>query len=116
MKNKWGNYAIKDGKVKSSYIREYCNRKKIRKARETSDCDSFLQSRKEQKEEIANLIHPNGASMTSAMPMDHIDKLDTCQEKTEDQMKKQTMKDKKDESKGMKVEVKKEIRKEKKKK
>ena len=44
MKNKWSNYALKDGKIQSSYIREYCNRKKIRKAREASNCNSNEQS------------------------------------------------------------------------
>lgn len=34
MKNKWENYALKDGKVKESYIREYSSRSPIRKLRE----------------------------------------------------------------------------------
>lgn len=50
MKDKWRNYALKDGKVKDSYIREYCNRKKIRKAPEASDSHSVEQSRQEQEE------------------------------------------------------------------
>lgn len=48
MKNKWSNYAIKDGKVKSSYFREYCNRKKVGKAGKTSNCNSNEQSGQEQ--------------------------------------------------------------------
>jgi hypothetical protein len=48
MKNKWRNYALKDGKVQSSYIREYSNRKKIRKAGEASSGNSHEQSRQEQ--------------------------------------------------------------------
>lgn len=50
MKNKWSNYALKDGKIKSSYIREYCNRKKSRKAGKTSGSDCVQQSGKEQEE------------------------------------------------------------------
>lgn len=48
MKNKWRNYALKDGKVKSSYIREYSNRKKIRKTGEASKSDCNVQSGQEQ--------------------------------------------------------------------
>ena len=44
MKNKWRNYALKDGKIQSSYIREYCNRKKVRKTREASCSNSLLES------------------------------------------------------------------------
>lgn len=50
MKNKWSNYALKDGKVQSSYIREYSNRKKIRKAGEAGNCDSNVKSGKKQEE------------------------------------------------------------------
>jgi hypothetical protein len=50
MINKWRNYALKDGKVKESYIREYSNRSKSRKAAEASRCNSFQQSGKEQEE------------------------------------------------------------------
>jgi len=50
-KNKWSKYALKDGKVKNSYIREYCNRKKIRKTGEASHSDSHEQSRKIQQED-----------------------------------------------------------------
>lgn len=57
MKNKWRNYALKDGKVKSSYIREYSNRKKVRKTRKASNCDSNEQSGKEHpKEEEVKLV------------------------------------------------------------
>jgi len=48
MKNKWSKYALKDGKIQSSYIREYSNRKKIRKTREASNRDSLQQSGQEQ--------------------------------------------------------------------
>lgn len=48
MKDKWRNYALKDGKVQSSYIREYSNRKKIRKTGEAGNCNSLQQSRQEQ--------------------------------------------------------------------
>lgn len=34
MKNKWENYALKDGKVKESYIREYSSRSPRRQLRE----------------------------------------------------------------------------------
>lgn len=50
MKNKWKNYAFKDWEIKSSYIREYIKRKKVRKTRETSDCNSIIESRKIEKE------------------------------------------------------------------
>lgn len=59
MKDKWGNYAIKTGKVESSYKREYCNRKKVRKAPEASDCNSTKQNRKG-KEEIETSIQLYG--------------------------------------------------------
>lgn len=45
------NYALKDGKVKESYIREYSNRSPKREAREASRCNSLLQSG-EGKEEV----------------------------------------------------------------
>jgi hypothetical protein len=50
MKDKWRNYALKDGKVKESYIREYSNRSKSRKASEASRGNSTQQSRQEQEE------------------------------------------------------------------
>lgn len=47
------NYALKDGKVKESYIREYSNRSPKREAREASRSYCVQQSREEQtKEEI----------------------------------------------------------------
>lgn len=53
MLDKWRNYAIKNGKVKSCYQREYCNRKKFREAGETSDSNRNVESREVQtKEEI----------------------------------------------------------------
>lgn len=57
MKNKWSNYALKDGKVKSSYIREYSNRKKVWKTREASNCNSNEQSGQEQAKEEVELIY-----------------------------------------------------------
>lgn len=50
MKNKWRNYALKGGKVKESYIREYCNRSKARKTSEASSSDSLCESRKNKEE------------------------------------------------------------------
>lgn len=50
MKNKWSNYALKTGKVQSSYIREYCSRSPKRKAREAGSSHSIQQSREEQEE------------------------------------------------------------------
>ena len=55
MKHKWRNYALKTGKIQSSYIREYSNRKKIRKTREASDSDRILESWPKQAEEVINL-------------------------------------------------------------
>jgi hypothetical protein len=52
MKNKWRNYALKDGKVQSSYIREYSSRSPKRKAHEASCRNSLLESRKEQEKEV----------------------------------------------------------------
>lgn len=55
MKNKWENYALKDGKVQSSYIREYSSRSPKRQAREASRCNRLLEGRedpREAKEEI----------------------------------------------------------------
>lgn len=49
MKNKWSNYALKDGKVQSSYQREYSNRSPKREARKASGRDSLQQSEQEQK-------------------------------------------------------------------
>ncbi len=50
MINKWRNYALKDGKIKGSYIREYSNRKKIRKTGASSNCNSLQQSWQNQEE------------------------------------------------------------------
>ncbi|MFI0477767.1 MAG: hypothetical protein ACH349_01390 [Candidatus Rhabdochlamydia sp.] len=55
MKNKWSKYALKDGKVKSSYIREYSNRKKIRKTGEASNSNE--QSWEKQAQEEIKLIY-----------------------------------------------------------
>jgi len=50
MKNKWSNYALKDGKVQSSYIREYSSRSPKRQAREASCRNRLLQSGEKQPE------------------------------------------------------------------
>jgi hypothetical protein len=58
MKNKWENYALKDGKVRESYIKEYSSRSPKRQAREASGRDRILESREEQpkaEEEIEQL-------------------------------------------------------------
>lgn len=47
MKDKWRNYALKDGKISQSYIREYSNRSPKREAREASRSNSLLESRQE---------------------------------------------------------------------
>jgi hypothetical protein len=52
MLNKWRNYALKDGKVKKSYIREYSNRSKKWKAAEAGSSNSVQQSRLQQEEEV----------------------------------------------------------------
>jgi hypothetical protein len=57
MKNKWSHYALKDGKIQSSYIREYSNRKKVWKEREPSNCDSNEQGGKEQTKEEIGITH-----------------------------------------------------------
>lgn len=55
MIDKWRNYALKSGKVQSSYQREYCCRKKCRKAGEAGDSHRNVESGKEQtKEEVGN--------------------------------------------------------------
>ncbi len=50
MKDLWSKYALKDGKVKSSYIREYSNRSPKRETRKASGSYSILQGREVQKE------------------------------------------------------------------
>jgi len=58
MKDKWRNYALKDGKVKSSYLREHCYRSPKRERCEASSRNRLLESRKEQiKEEISKEIY-----------------------------------------------------------
>jgi hypothetical protein len=49
MKNKWSNYALKDGKVKESYLRERIGRDKKRKTAKTSSSNCLDQSRQEQE-------------------------------------------------------------------
>lgn len=48
--NKWRNYALKDGKVKESYIREYSNRSPKREAAKASRSNCIQQSGEEQEE------------------------------------------------------------------
>ena len=50
MKNKWSNYALKDGKIKQSYLREHKNGDGARRASKASYCDSLQQSREKQEE------------------------------------------------------------------
>lgn len=50
MKNKWSNYALKDGKIRESYLRERIGRDKKRKATEASSSNSPEQSREKQEE------------------------------------------------------------------
>jgi len=50
MKDKWRNYALKDGKIQESYIRKYSNRSPKREAREASRRDCLLQSGEEPEE------------------------------------------------------------------
>ena len=83
MKNKWRNYALKDGKIQSSYIREYSNRKKVRKTREASNCDSNEQSGKEQ-EEIEELIRPPIPPAISDLLEEEVDWLGKIVELKED--------------------------------
>lgn len=70
MKNKWRNYALKDGKVQSSYIREYSNRKKVRKAGEASNCNSNEQSRQEQSKAQEEEIEVNNESIRKENPLE----------------------------------------------
>lgn len=70
MKNKWSNYALKNGKVQSSYIREYCNRKKIRKTGEASNCYSNEQSRQEQSKAQEEEIEVNNESIRKENPLE----------------------------------------------
>lgn len=50
MKNKWSRYALKNGKVKSSYIKKHSNRDQIRKATKASCCNCNVKSRQKQIE------------------------------------------------------------------
>jgi len=50
MKNKWGNYSLKDGKIKSSYIREYSSRSPKWEANEASRSNSLFQIGQVEKE------------------------------------------------------------------
>jgi len=50
MKDKWRNYALKDGKIESCYKRERQNRDGTRKAAEASCGNSLKQSGQEQEE------------------------------------------------------------------
>lgn len=49
MKNKWRNYALKDGKISESYLRQHKDRDGTWKAAETGYCDSYVKSRKKQE-------------------------------------------------------------------
>lgn len=58
MKNKWSKYALKDGKIQSSYIREYSSRSPKREAREASCRNRLLQSGEKQEEEVKLVYRP----------------------------------------------------------
>ena len=57
MKNKWRNYALKDGKIQSSYLREYSSRSPKREARETSCRNRVLESGEKQDQEEIKLVY-----------------------------------------------------------
>lgn len=57
MKNKWSKYALKDGKIQSSYLREYSSRSPKRERREASGRNSLLQSGEKQAEEEVKLVY-----------------------------------------------------------
>lgn len=61
MKNKWSNYALKDGKIEESYKRKHRDRSESRKTPEASCGDSHEQIR-EVEEEVGLLV---GSSMVS---------------------------------------------------
>lgn len=67
MKNKWSKYALKEGKIQSSYIREYFNRKKVRKTAEASSSDINVASGQEQ-EEIKLIYKPPTDEQVRAAP------------------------------------------------
>ena len=50
MKDKWRNYALKDGKIKQSYLRERQDGDKKWQTSKASSSNSIEQSRKEQQE------------------------------------------------------------------
>lgn len=50
MKNKWRNYAFKEGKISKNYLRKYQNRDGTRETTETSNCNSLQQSGQKQEE------------------------------------------------------------------
>lgn len=58
MKNKWSKYALKDGKIQSSYLREYSSRSPKREAREASCRNRLLQSGEKQEEEVKLVYRP----------------------------------------------------------
>jgi len=86
MKDKWSNYALKSGKVQSSYQREYCNRKKFRKAGEAGDSNSHVESREVQpevQEEVRFIVKPDPSwdkdpvNFVIRRPDDYIQETDT---------------------------------------
>ena len=59
MKNKWRNYALKDGKIKKSYLSKHQNRDERRQTPTPSSCDRNEQSgQKQAEEEIEMLTRP----------------------------------------------------------
>lgn len=71
MKNKWGNYAIKEGKIKQSYLRERFDGDKKRKTTKPSSCNSPEQSREKQEEVIQSSLSKEDEEVTS-LPIDQI--------------------------------------------
>lgn len=129
MKNKWSNYALKDGKVKESYLREHIGRDKKRKTAKASSSNSPEQSREKQEEVKVSQLKVNNEASRKEEPSEaykegrqgiQISDQGRCEtEETnheikngEEVMKKETMKHKKHEASETKAYEKKEDRKE----
>ncbi len=124
MKNKWGNYAIKEGKVKQSYLRERIGRDKKRKAAKASSSNCLIQGRKEQekvedKDETSREKEPSETYQEGQQGIQKSVERGCSVEETnheikngEEVMKKETVKHKKHESSETKAYEKKEDRKE----
>lgn len=68
MKDKWRNYALKDGKISKSYQSKYKNGDQCRKTIKTSYCDSLKQSWKGEEEivELSIILQPIEEEFTKA--------------------------------------------------